>query len=141
MNLSRSHAQTESAVFTINSVSIISTNNAMIDPLDSDPEINSLSYTPKNPVQFLVGNSAVTVKTCVFDNWDKDEEKYGFNVISVYRNANKVFDLKQSENWAYTYAGACTYDYRKYTNNKYYVPVKLSNQSTALFFVGWPLWW
>lgn len=136
-NLSICKAQTESAIFTINSNGIISINSVMIDPLDSGHNINSLSYLPKNPVRFLVGNSTFTVKTSTFKDWD-DNEGYGFNVISLYKAESKILEVKQLDSWTFTSGGGSSINFSKYTNNRYFVPIDLSNKAKALFFLGWP---
>lgn len=126
----------EEDIFDIESTGFIFNNSLMIDDFNDKNVINKLEYRPDNPFQFTVGSTTYTLKTCVFKEWD--DFSYGFNVISIYKDNRLEFELKQAELWTYAYGGPSSLDFRKYTNNEYFIPVKLSYNAVALIFQGWP---
>lgn len=123
-------------IFDIESTGLILKKNSMIEDFGDKNVVDTLEYKPDNPYQFTVGSTTYTLKTCVFEEWDDYES--GFNVISIYKGNHLEFELKQSDMWTYAYDGGSSIDFRTYTDNKYFIPVKLSPTATALVFQGWP---
>lgn len=124
-------------IFYIESTGAIVKNYSMIDEFYKGVDISRLQYTPSYPFQFSVGSTTYTLKTCIFKDWD-DNSSNGFNVISIYKDGRREFELKQPDIWTYTYGGGSSIDFKKYTDNEYFIPVKLSHKAMALVFLGWP---
>lgn len=114
----------------------IDINSSMIDDFGDKDVVSKLKYKPDYPYQFTVGATTYTLKTCVFEDWD--DYASGFNVISIYKDNHIEFELKQSDLWTYAYGGGSSIDFRTYTDNKYFIPAKLSPTAMALVFQGWP---
>lgn len=134
-----SQAQTNvfEEIFKVDSSQQITPNNGMIDKFFDVPRMHTAKYTPSRPFDFKVGNTSYTLKTCIFEQWD-DNLKNGFNVLGIYKENKLLLEVKQPDIWTYTYDGGSMMDYKMYTNNKYFIPVKLTNSSMALLFIGWP---
>lgn len=111
----------------------------MIDPFYDMPEIKNWPYVLNNSTSVSVGSRNFDVKTGYFEEMDETERgKYGFTVITIYSDSRKIFELRQPELWTYTYDGKSTMDYREYTDNRYFIPIPLSDRAVALAFIGWP---
>lgn len=125
-------AQSEEAIFNINSERIITTKSNMIDPVGTD---NVLFKGYSSSTNVTVGNTVYTVKTAVGENENAD---FGFNIISIYNNNSNLLTLKDHDMWTYTYSGRSTTNYKSYTDNKYFITIDLSQYAKALLFIGWP---
>lgn len=112
----------------------------MIEPFYNDPKIKNLSPVLISSTNVSVGAETYCVRTGYFEEeWFETERgKIGFTVIAIYSGSRKIFELRQPEMWTYTYDGESTMDYRQYTDNRYFIPIALSEQAVALAFVGWP---
>ena len=128
-------AQTETSIFKVDANGLIETNPSMIEPFYDMPEIKNLSYILNSPISVSVGTQNYDIKTGCLEQWDDFE--YTFNVITIYSNSQKIFELRQPDNWRYTY-GLSKRSYQQYTNNQYFIPITLSEQAVALAFIGWP---
>lgn len=138
LGITSANAQNGTPIFTIPNASIgITSKPSMIDSFYSDPEMQTLSYTPKNPVKLDFGVKSYYVRTSCFIS-PEENDNYGFNVISIYSDNTKIFELKQPELWTFVYSGPTTMDFSQYTNNRYFIPVYLTDDSVALIFVGMP---
>ena len=91
---------------------------SMIDDFDLSQTVKNLEYEPTNPYNFTVGSASYTLKTCVFKDWGDDPNR-GFNVITLYNGGSAI-------------------DFRDYTDNRFFIPIKLSPESLAMVFLGWP---
>jgi len=128
-------AQTETPVFKIGANGVIETNQSMIEPFYDMPQIKTLPYILNSPINVSVGAQNYKIKTGCLEQWDNFE--CTFNVITIYSDNRKIFELRQPDNWRYTY-GLSKKSYQQYTNNQYFIPIPLSEQAVALAFVGWP---
>lgn len=128
-------AQTETSIFKVDANGLIETNPSMIEPFYDMPKIKNLSYILNSPISVSVGTQNYDIKTGCLEQWDDFE--YTFNVITIYSNSQKIFELRQPDNWRYTY-GLSKRSYQQYTNNQYFIPITLSEQAVALAFIGWP---
>lgn len=132
-------AQTETPIFKIGADGSIETNPSMIDPFYDDPGIKDLPYALACSTSVSMGAQTFDVKTGYFEEMDETERgKIGFTVITIYSGSRKIFELKQPEMWTYAYDGKTTMDYREYTDNRYFIPIALSDDAVALTFLGWP---
>lgn len=132
-------AQTGTPIFKIGADGSIETNSSMIDPFYDAPRIKDLPCALAGSTSVSVGAQTFDVKTGYFEEMDETERgKYGFTVIAIYSGDQKIFELKESELWTYTYDGKSTMDYRQYTDNRYFIPITLSDDAVALAFIGWP---
>ena len=129
-------AQIGTQVFKIGSNGSIVTNSIMVKPFDDVPQIKTLSYVSNNPVRISVGKKDYDIKTGCLEQWD--DFSYTFNVITIYSGVRKIFELRQPDNWRYTYGIPRKVSYRQYTDNQYFIPIALSEKAVALAFVGWP---
>lgn len=130
-------AQTEIPVFRLGANGTIATNPSMIEPFYNMPQIKTLSYVLNNPpVRVSVGAQNYDIKTGCLEQWDD----FGctFNVITIYSGVRKIFELRQPDNWRYTFGIPRKVSYQQYTDNQYFIPIALSEQVVALAFVGWP---
>lgn len=132
-------AQTETPVFKIRANGVIETNQSMIEPFFDMPETPPAPYILNSSVSVSVGTQNYDIKTGYFKEMDETESgKNGFTVITIYLGNRKIFELRQPAMWTHTYDGRTMMDYRRYTDNCYFIPVPLSEQAVALAFVGWP---
>lgn len=132
------NAQNGTPIFTFQNAGIgIIPKPSMIDCFYSDPEMQTLSYTPKNPVKMDFVEIKYYVRTSCFIT-PEENDNYGFNVISIYSDNTKIFELKQPELWTFLYSGPTTMDFSHYTDNRYFIPVYLTDDAVALIFVGMP---
>ncbi len=129
-------AQIGTQVFKIGSNGSIVTNSIMVKPFDDVPQIKTLSYVSNNPVRVSVGGQDYDIKTGCLEQWD--DFSYTFNVITIYSGVRKIFELRQPDNWRYTYGIPRKKSYQQYTDDQYFIPIALSEQAVALAFVGWP---
>lgn len=129
-------AQTGTPVFEVGANGTIATNPALIEPFYDIPKIKTLSYISNNPVRISVGKKDYDIKTGCLEQWD--DFGYTFNVITIYSGVRKIFELRQPDNWRYTYGIPRKVSYRQYTDNQYFIPIALSEKAVALAFVGWP---
>lgn len=129
-------AQTGTPIFKIGADGSIETNSSMIDPFYDMPQIKTRSYVLNDPVCISVGAQNYDIKTGCLEQWDD----FGctFNVITVYSDSKKIFELRQPDNWRYTYGLPRKTSYRQYTDNQYFIPITLSDDAVALAFLGWP---
>lgn len=134
VTVSISRAQTGTAIFNIGPNGDISVNDTMISKIGVD-DLTFKEYQSSSPV--TVGKTNYIVKTA-FDEGEEKGGEAGFNVISVYRGDNKLLELKDYDMWTYTYDGESAINYKKDTDNRYFIPIELSQQTKALAFVGWP---
>lgn len=130
-------AQNGVEIFRFDAQQKIETNQSMIAPFYNGDEVKSLSYVLRSSTNVVFGGVTYSIKTGELVNGE-DCEDYGFNVISIYRGNQIIFELKQPDMWTFTYAGRSMTDYRQYTDNRYFIPVTVSQQTLALLFVGWP---
>ncbi|WP_279113290.1 hypothetical protein [Bacteroides acidifaciens] len=107
-------------------------------------EFDDLGYDLRNKKRktgqsydFKVGSASYTLKTCIFQEWDENENE-GFNVLSLYKNGRIELELMQPDIWTYVYSGGSAIDFRDYTDNQFFIPIKLSPISLAMVFLGWP---
>lgn len=133
-------ARTETPIFKIGANESIKTNPSMIDPFYDDPRINNLSSVLTSSTSISIGAQTFDVKTGYFEeDWYETERgKTGFTVIAIYSDSRKIFELRQPEMWTHVYDGKTTMDYREYTDNRYFIPITLSDDAVALAFLGWP---
>lgn len=133
-------AQKELRVFRIDSNGLIEPNPTMIAPFYDDPGINNSSSVLTSSTSISIGAQNFDVKTGYFEEewYETERGKTGFTVIAIYSDSQKIFELRQPEMWTYTYDGKSMTDYREYTDNRYFIPIPLSEQAVALAFVGWP---
>lgn len=129
-------AQTGTPVFEVGANGTIATNPALIEPFYDIPKIKTLSYISNNPVRISVGKKDYDIKTGCLEQWD--DFGYTFNVITIYSGVQKIFELRQPDNWRYTYGIPRKKSYQQYTDDQYFIPIALSEQAVALAFVGWP---
>lgn len=128
------HAQT--SVFKIGANGLIEPNLTMIDSFYDMPEIKNRPYVLNNPVRVSIGSQNYDIKTGCLEQWDNFE--CTFNVITIYSDSKKIFELRQPDNWRYTYGLSRKTNYWQYTNNQYFIPIVLSDSAVALAFIGWP---
>lgn len=133
-------AQTDTPIFKIAADGSIKTNPSMIDPFYDAPRINNLSSVLTSSTSISIGAQTFDVKTGYFEEewYETERGEIGFTVITIYSGDRKIFELKESELWTYTYDGKSMTDYREYTDNRYFIPIVLSKQAVALAFLGWP---
>ncbi|MCE8951595.1 hypothetical protein [Bacteroides thetaiotaomicron] len=126
-----SKAQIGTAMYTIeSSTKNISPITTMIDAI----ETCNISYKDFQSTQTVsIGKSNFLIKTAT-----SDDPMAGFNVICIYKENNKLIELKDYNMWTYMYDGLSYTDYKQYTNNRYYILLDLNFQTKALCFVGWP---
>lgn len=129
-------AQTGTPIFKIGADGSIETNSSMIDPFYDMPEIKNRPYVLNNPVRVSIGSQNYDIKTGCLEQWDNFE--CTFNVITVYSDSKKIFELRQPDNWRYTYGLPRKTSCRQYANNQYFIPIVLSDSAVALAFIGWP---
>lgn len=129
-------AYAQTPVFKIGNNGLIEPESSMIEPFYDKTPIENLSYVLNNPVRISVGAQNYDIKTGCLEQWDD----FGctFNVITVYSDSKKIFELRQPDNWRYTYGLPRKESYQQYTNNQYFIPIALSEQAVALAFIGWP---
>lgn len=107
---------------------------SMIEPIGKNCE--RLTLRPFQPSQFVsVGNTRYEIKMAT--NID-DEESDGFNAIEICKGTNKLLGLKDYDMWTYLFRGKTGFNYEKYTDNRYFIPIELKDNIKALCFVGWP---
>ncbi|MDE6624228.1 MAG: hypothetical protein K2K30_07580 [Alistipes sp.] len=133
-------AQPATPVFRIGADGSIATDPPLIDPFYNDPRIKNLTCVLNGSTSITLGSQSYDIRTGYFEeDWFETERgRDGFTVIAIYSDNRKIFELRQPEIWAHTYAGRPTWDYRPYTDNRYFIPIALSEQAVALAFVGWP---
>ncbi len=129
-------AQTGTPVFRIGDNGLIETDPSMIESFYDMPQIKTRSYVLNNPVNVSVGMQNYDVKTGCLEQWD--DFGGSFNVITIYSGIRKIFELRQPDNWIYTYGIPGRKSYQQYTDNQYFIPIVLSDQAVALAFIGWP---
>ena len=129
-------AQTATPVFKIGVNGLIATNSSMIESFYDMPQIKTRSYVLNNPVNVSVGTQSYDVKTGCLEQWD--DFGGSFNVITIYLGSQKIFELRQPDNWRYTFGIPRKESYQQYTDNQYFLPITLSEQTVALVFIGWP---
>lgn len=101
--------------------------------IDETEDCNIVHNSFQSTQSVSVGKSDFLIKTAA-----DDDPVAGFNVICVYKGNDKLIELKDYDMWTYMYDGLSSIDYKKYTDNRYYIPLDLNAQTKALCFVGWP---
>ena len=115
----------------------ITANEAMIEPFFDDPQIDTRTKTSTGQAGITIGGKNYTVRVGSFENWEENED--GFCVIGIYDGEKLLLEIKQPEFWCKTYgAKGVTYNYRKFTDNPYFIPLPMGEQATVLAFLGWP---
>lgn len=123
-------AQTGTAIFNINPDGRITINKEMVRQIGVD----NVSYDKyQSSIPITVGKTNFVVKTAACEG-----EEDGFNVISIFKGDNKLLELKDYDIWTFLYDGRSATNYKMHTNNRYFIPIDLSEQAKALVFVGWP---
>lgn len=132
--------QAQTPVFQLESNGSITTNPSMIGPFYNDPGIKNLSPVLTSSTSVSIGARNFDVKAGYFEEewYETERGKIGFTVIAIYSGSRKIFELRQPEIWTHVYDGETTRNYRKYTDNRYFIPITLSEQAVALAFLGWP---
>ena len=110
---------------------------SMIDDFDAQTDLRNQKRKTGYSYDFKVGSASYTLKTCIFQEWDENENE-GFNVLSLYKNGRIELELMQPDIWTYVYSGGSAIDFRDYTDNQFFIPIKLSPISLAMVFLGWP---
>lgn len=88
------------------------------------------------PSQFVsVGNSRYEIKVA---SAKYEDDNTGFNIIEIHKGTEKLLELRDLDMWTYMYGGKSATNYRKYTENRYFLPLDLKANIKALCFVGWP---
>ena len=132
------HAQPGIPIFEIGPQGTIETDASMIEPFYDMPSIDTLPYRLSYGRSLSPG-SKFLIATGYFKEMDEtDRGTSGFTVIAIFSKGKKIFELRQPEMWTHLYDGQTTMDYRQYTDNRYFIPIPLSEQAVALAFVGWP---
>ena len=133
-------AQTATPVFGIGADGSIETNAALIGPFYDDPGIKNLTCVLNSSTGVSLGSRSYDVRTGYFEEewYETERGRDGFTVIAIYSGDREIFELRQPEMWTHTYAGRSTMDYRPHTDNRYFIPIAVSEQAVALAFVGWP---
>jgi hypothetical protein len=124
------------AIFTIDN-GTINSNSGYIDSPYNDPDMQFLTYTGQNPIDIMAGNTSYIVKPTKFTGWENERI---YSVIEVSKNNNVVFVYKYWDGFT-TFNDPINLDaprLRQYADNDYFIKVALSNEATALIFVGWP---
>ena len=122
-------AQTQTGIiFTYNGDSIVR-KSAYINPLDSNPD--------KGPT-YTVDSSTVTVDknnyTVKLQNYNLARDDAGYyRIINILYNGQNILNLAQFDGWDKIPSYLQTYK-----TTDFYFEMPLSDEATALIFVGWP---
>lgn len=109
----------------------------MINPFGAENLTATLPVTATGSSEITVNGTKYTVGVGCLDNWDSCDEGM-FNVISVAKGGDKLLEIRRPDCWTFTYGGKSETDFRKYTDNRYYIPAKIAPNLSILIFVGWP---
>ena len=123
-------------MFSINN-GIISTNSQFIDSYH-DPEVANDPYGSGNTVGVQVGNVNYVIKTAIFTGfgWDNDPDP-GYYIIEVSANNQIKFVHKQNSAFVTRDMEYQGFTLQQHADNDYFIKAPLSNEATALIFVGW----
>ena len=75
--------------------------------------------------------------TLTFSN-EFSEEEMGFNRISISNGNRLLLNIKQDDNWTYTFGGRSMTDFSQYTSDNYCIPIHMSYYQLLLILCGWP---
>ena len=125
-------------IFDVSSDGSINKVSFMIDDFDLSQTVKDVEYKTTFSHNFTVGTASYTLKTGILKDWGDGIFSRGFNVISLYKDGRTELILKQPEIWTYVYSGGSAIDFRDYTANQFFIPIKLSSKSLAMVFLGWP---
>lgn len=122
------------SIFTRNGSGGIVTDSRFISSMDGS--LASLQFSTNNTGSISIGSSTYVVKTGRFNNWEK--EPGNFDVIQFYKNNQLMLTYKDADgivklndpNNLYSYS------FRQYSNNGYFIDVKISDSLTIIVFVG-----
>ena len=126
------------AILSINN-GTININSSYLDSQYDDPDVLSLPYTGIDPIPVTVGNTSYVVKTAKFTGLGWDGEP-GYYVIEISINNQIKFVHKQNAGLTYLNDGGYGSRLNQYADsgNNSFIKVPLSNEATALIFLGWP---
>ena len=62
----------------------------------------------------------------------------GFNRISISNGNRLLLNIKQDDNWTYTFGGQSMTDFSQYTSDNYCIPIHMSYYQLLLILCGWP---
>lgn len=122
------------SIFTRNGSGGIVTDSRFISSMDGS--LASLQFSTNNTGSISIDSSTYVVKTGRFNNWEK--EPGNFDVIQFYKNNQLMLTYKDADgivklndpNNLYSYS------FRQYSNNGYFIDVKISDSLTIIVFVG-----
>ncbi|WP_294627748.1 hypothetical protein [uncultured Bacteroides sp.] len=125
-------AQNKHQIYSIDGNRRIIPVESMINPIGYE----RIEFNGYHPSQFVtVGSTRYAIKIATDELEDKGS---GFNVIEIHKGTEKLMELRDIDMWTYMYAGKSATNYRKYTDNRYFIPLELKPDIKALCFVGWP---
>ena len=130
-------AQTGTPIYSITDGKISVDASKWVEPFYQGYDISKNTYSCQSNTQRTIGVSQYAIETGVLNDFDEIGEN-GFNVISIYKKEEKILEIRQSGFWTFTYGGGSEIDYRKYTSNRYFIPLISEEGTMALAFVGWP---
>jgi len=119
------------SIFTFSDSNII-TNGAFVGALTGDSKTTNQPYVTKGNVRLtgLDNQFNYNVNLQRYKGWDN--EAGDFHIISIYNNTNLLLQLQNRDSWI-----KIPTELTQFTTNNYFIPVTLSNSSTALIFIGY----
>lgn len=130
-------AQSEYCIARIDNNGDIIIGDNMTDAFGAEDLTKSRSFTTISNSEITVNKIKYTINTGCLNNWDTYNEDM-FNVISISKENNKLLEIRRPDCWTFTYGGKSETNLNKYTNNRYYIPIEISDNFSILIFVGWP---
>lgn len=137
LNITAILAQNEYCIAKIDNNGNIIVCNDMIDAFGAEDIINVKQFSITNRSNIFVNGQKYDIKIGCLNDWDNYDGGM-FNVISVAKDSDKLLEIRRPDCWTFTYGGKSETDFHQYTNNQYYIPIKISNNLSILIFVGWP---
>jgi hypothetical protein len=119
------------SIFTLSGGNII-TNSSFMGALTGDSKTSNQPYVTKGNASLTSSDNKFNYNVNLqrYKGWDN--EAGDFHIISIYNNNNLLLQLQNRDSWIKIPANL-----RQFTSNDYFIPVTLSNTSTALIFIGY----
>ena len=130
-------AQTGTPIYSITDGKISVDAFKWVEPFYQDSSINQYPFIEQEQIKLPIASNQFTVSVGTLKDYD-DFGDDGFNVICLLKNNKKILEIRQPDFWTLTYGGGSEIDYRKYTSNRYFIPLISEEGTMALAFVGWP---
>ena len=108
--------------------------NRFISAMDNI--LSSLSFSTAYTSSVSIDSTTYHIKTGRFRNWE--DEPGDFDIIEFYKNHQLVLTYKDAEGIVHLNKPKNLYSYtfNQYSENGYFMEVRLSDQISTLFFIG-----